>query len=249
MTEISEKMIAEIASVTQARLEHGKRTQALSTVKSQAFALDHARAQAAVHSELEIGRITQQLDLQGFKSVALTSAAHTREVYIKRPDLGRSLSQDAEQLLGRLAGPFDVALVLGDGLSSIAANLNGPTFVKSLTDALMDLDLTVSPIILAEQARVALGDQIANALKAQIVVVALGERPGLSAADSLGVYVTFDPKSDTQDSERNCISNIREAGLSITDAVDQTTSLIQDMRNQNCSGVALQKTNPRSISG
>ncbi|MEO0344182.1 MAG: ethanolamine ammonia-lyase subunit EutC [Pseudomonadota bacterium] len=230
--------LAKIQAITQARLELGQRGQALSTRKSLGFALDHAKAQAAVHSHLERSTIQSQLTDEGIPTRSVSSAATSRDAYIKRPDLGRILSKGQVQELPK-AG-YDIALVLGDGLSAIAANLNGPSFVKGLWDALDELGLKSAPVVLAEHCRVALGDQIANAMNAEIAIVALGERPGLSAADSLGVYVTYEPSERTQDSARNCISNIREAGLPVGEAIAQTVALVAAMRSQKRSGVGLE---------
>jgi len=147
---------------------------------------------------------------------------------------------EAEAL--RSGGPIDVALVLGDGLSAVAVALNGGAYMAALADRLLAHGLRVGPVILARQARVALGDKIALAMGADTVVMALGERPGMSAADSLGVYVTHAPTQTTPDSARNCISNIREAGLPIPEAVAQTEALIRAMRATGLSGVALNQS-------
>ncbi|AHM04651.1 Ethanolamine ammonia-lyase light chain [Roseibacterium elongatum DSM 19469] len=172
----------------------------------------------------------------------MVSRADTRDTFIRRPDLGRGLPDDAA--LGGL-GPIDVALVLGDGLSATAVHLNGVAFIAALADRLAGIGLHTGPVVLARQARVALGDKIAGALGAETVVMALGERPGLSAADSLGVYITHRPRPETPDSARNCISNIRDAGLGVDAAADQTARLIEAMRATGKSGVAL----TRALSG
>ncbi|MEM0977697.1 MAG: ethanolamine ammonia-lyase subunit EutC [Pseudomonadota bacterium] len=239
MKELSETRQAKLLSATQARLEHGRRNQALSTSKVQSFSLDHARAQAAVHSTLDTEQTATLLQAHRLPSTVVSSSATSRDEYIKRPDLGRVLPQTAVENLAKCAGDIDVAVVLGDGLSATASNLNGPTFLISLVEALEGCGLSVSPVVLAHQCRVALGDGIAQALNAEIVVVALGERPGLSAADSLGCYVTYRPTFDTQDSARNCISNIRENGLSVAEAVAQAVALIKAMRKYGKSGVTL----------
>ena len=228
----------DIRVITEARLTLGARGQAVDTATSLGFALDHARARAAVLSELNISAVGETLSHAGLPFSVVTSAASTRDTFIRRPDLGRTLPECAAQDLAG-TGPCDVALVLGDGLSAIAAALNGPAFMMALTARLMMHDLSVSGIILARQARVALGDGIAQALGAQTVVMALGERPGLSAADSLGIYITHKPQSGTADSARNCISNVRDAGTSVDEATDQAMPLIQAMRESGLSGVAL----------
>ena len=232
---------AQIQAITQARLTHGARGRALATSGTLGFALDHAKARAAVLSELDAPRVTEALAAAGLQCQLVTSAAETRDTYIRRPDLGRRLPPDAAAALraGGDEGPPDVALVLGDGLSAIAVALNGPAFLVAVAELLDQAGLRVGPVILARQARVALGDDIARALGAQTVVMALGERPGLSAADSLGVYVTHQPGPTTPDSARNCISNIRAEGESPQSAAEKAYALIRAMRRHGLSGVAL----------
>src|SRR6056297_371501 len=199
----------DIAAITEARLTFGPRGRALDTGAALRFSLDHARAREAVMAGLDTERITALLAEAGLDHRSVTSAAATRDTYVRRPDLGRTLP---EEEAARLAGsrPVDVAIVLGDGLSGIAAN-----------------------------PRVALGDPLAMALGARTVVVALGERPGLSAADSLGVYITQAPRIGTPDSARNCLSNIREGGMDVETAADRAMALIRTMRQIGQSGVAL----------
>ncbi|PWK60631.1 ethanolamine ammonia-lyase subunit EutC [Roseicyclus mahoneyensis] len=231
---------AEIRALTEARLTFGRRGSAVDTAGALAFALDHARARAAVEAELDLPTLAAALDRMGLAHRVVTSAAGDRSGFIRRPDLGRRLREDGAATLAGL-GPVDVALVLGDGLSATAVALNGAAFVADLAARLDRMCLRLSPVILARQARVALGDKIALALQATTVVMALGERPGLSAADSLGVYITHLPRPDTADSGRNCISNIREAGLPVTEAAGQAAQLIAAMRASGQSGVALSR--------
>ena len=194
-----------------------------------------------MNSELDLPRLTADLETAALDYCVVTSAAQQRDVFVTRPDLGRQLPQDqAEKLTGQ--GDVDVALVLGDGLSAVAVALNGAAFMVHLTKALAHMGLLCSPVVLAQQARVALGDDIAIALRASTVVMVLGERPGLSAADGLGVYITQGPTAQTPDSARNCISNVREEGLSVSNAVLQTCELIKDMRATGLSGIALNQT-------
>lgn len=229
---------AEIAALTQARLTLGPRGRALETSSALRFALDYAQARQAVDSELDVPACADELARLGLAALPAVSAAPDRATYIKRPDLGRSLPEEEALQLAK-AGPCDVALVLGDGLSAVAAQLNGPAFLSALATHLSHQGHHVGPVIVARQARVALGDGIARALGARTVVVALGERPGLSAADSLGVYITRNPQPHTPDSARNCISNVREAGLPIEQAAQEAAALIAAMDRLDRSGVAL----------
>ncbi|MBY4892444.1 ethanolamine ammonia-lyase subunit EutC [Rhodobacteraceae bacterium N5(2021)] len=235
---MTKDLLGPIASITQARLTLGPRRPAQDTATALAFALDHARAREAVLSELDVPGLAATLDGAGLAHATLTSAARTRDTYIRRPDLGRRLAPEDRERLATIP-PADVALVLGDGLSAIAVALNGAAFMGALAARLTARGLSISPVILARQARVALGDDIARAMGAQTVVMALGERPGLSAADSLGVYITHQPTPATPDSGRNCLSNIREAGLSVPDAAQTAERLILAMRDFGSSGVAL----------
>ncbi len=182
----------DIASLTEARLTFGIRGRATDTKTSLAFSLDYARAREAVLSELDTPSIQQSLRLSGLDSQTVTSAAGSRDVFIRRPDLGRRLPEDQRDVLHQ-DHPVDVALVLADGLSAIAVALNGPAFMSALAQRLWWRGLTTGTVICARQARVALGDGIALAKGAETVVIAIGERPGLSAADSLGVYITHRP--------------------------------------------------------
>ncbi|MGJ8624296.1 MAG: ethanolamine ammonia-lyase subunit EutC [Yoonia sp.] len=229
---------AAIRAMTQARLSFGPPLRAADTKTTLAFALDHARAREAVTSDLDIERIGVALADAGLEHDRVTSAATTRDAFITRPDLGRQLPQDHADRLARHPSP-DVAIVLGDGLSAVAVALNGAAFVTQLAEHLAQAGLTCGPVILARQARVALGDRIARAIGATTVVMIVGERPGLSAADGLGIYITQAPLAKTPDSARNCISNVRAEGLPIPDAARQTYGLIKEMRAIGLSGVAL----------
>lgn len=232
---------ADIRAVTEARLTFGARGRALDTQTALAFALDHARARAAIEAELDLPTLRGALERSGLAHLSVASAASDRAEFIRRPDLGRRLDPGAAENLSG-AGPADVALVLGDGLSATAVALNGVAFLVELAERLDNAGLSTSPVILARQARVALGDGIARTLGAETVVMALGERPGLSAADSLGVYITHAPAEATPDSARNCISNVREAGTSVTEAAEQALRLIRAMRETGQSGVALSQS-------
>ena len=240
MTNLDQIRRQEIAEITEARLTFGRRGRAVDTATSLQFSLDHAKAREAVLSELDVAGIQQTLTSAGFRCATVTSAAVTRDAFIRRPDLGRRLPDvEIEKLRARFEP--DVALVLADGLSATAVAINGPAFIMALSQRLTSVGLTLGTVICARQARVALGDKIAMAQGAETVVMAIGERPGLSAADSLGIYITHRPNATTQDSERNCISNVREAGTHVADAALQTERLILAMRDTNLGGVALSK--------
>jgi ethanolamine ammonia-lyase large subunit/ethanolamine ammonia-lyase small subunit len=219
-----------LAALTQARVALGRAGAGQPTRAAQAFALDHARAREAVWSAMECD--TLERALPDVRTIRLHSAAADRAEYLRRPDLGRRLGPDAAAALAG-AGGADVAIVVADGLSATAVNLNAAPVVRALLARLAQTRLTAGPVILAEQARVALGDAAAT------VVVLIGERPGLSSADSLGAYVTWAPAPGTPDSRRNCVSNIRDGGLPPDAAAEQIAALLSDMRRTGQSGVAL----------
>jgi len=201
-----------------------------------AFQLDHARARDAVHAPLDI--VALSAELAPLPTIAVTSAAGDRATYLRRPDLGRMLADaSAEQLAGMAAG-HDVAIVIGDGLSASGVQTGAARLVRALV---AELDgLTVTPVVIATGARVALGDAIGEILRARATIMVIGERPGLTVADSLGIYMTFGPRVGRADSERNCISNIHaNGGLSAVQAASLLGRLLREALRRGLSGVDL----------
>jgi ethanolamine ammonia-lyase small subunit len=194
--------------------------------------LDHARARDAVHAELD------PRDLPA-PHVVVHSAAPSREVFLRHPDLGRELSAESR---GKLqAGEYDAAIVLADGLSALAVTRQAPPLLDALVALLAEEEWRLAPLTVALQARVALGDEIGQRLGARMVAVLIGERPGLSAPDSLGVYLTYDPRPGCADSARNCISNIRPEGLPCPLAARKLHFLMREARARKLTGVALKE--------
>src|SRR5215218_11391843 len=204
---------SELRRWTTARIGLGRTGDALPTRRVLEFQLAHAQARDAVHLPLDVEQLAR--GLTPLNSVPVCSLARSRADYLRRPDLERCLDPDSA---GSLAlGLYDAAIVLADGLSARAVHENGPALARKLQD--MRPDWAWAPVVIATQARVALGDPIAERLGAALVVVLIGERPGVSAADSLGAYVTWRPRPGvTRDAERNCVSNIWAAGLRIGEA-------------------------------
>ena len=167
------------------------------------------------------------------------SAAADRRAYLLRPDLGRRLDDSSRRNLTDAAGKFDVAFVLADGLSAAAIDRHAAMLLELVIPPLTQLQWTIAPIVVAHQARVAIGDEIAQALGAQMVAVLIGERPGLSASDSLGAYVTWQPRPGVTDAGRNCLSNIRPEGLGYEAAARTLIHLISEARRRQLTGVAL----------
>jgi ethanolamine ammonia-lyase small subunit len=217
---------------TTARIGLGRAGQGLPTAQMLAFQLAHARAQDAVHAVLDVDRLRSEIEVP---TILVESAAPDRSAYLRRPDLGRRLGVHD---LPPLRGAYDLALVVADGLSATAVHAHGPALIRALAARLREW--TLAPVVIARQARVAIGDPIGEALGACMVVVVIGERPGLSAVDSLSAYITVDPRPGRRDSERNCVSNIREpGGLSTSRAADKIVWLVREARRLGFTGVAL----------
>jgi len=210
------------------------------------FQLDHALARDAVHASLDVATLERGLHARGLSSLTLQSSAASasvgsggrRDVYLRRPDLGRTLHSASRALLESVAAtPADVVFVLADGLSSHAIERHA----LALLDATLPLLPTAlsTPVVIATQARVALGDEIGQLLHTRLVVVLIGERPGLSSPDSLGVYITWDPQPGRNDAERNCISNIHAEGLSYEAAAERIAYFVREAHRLQLTGVRL----------
>ncbi len=223
---------AALRRATPARIGLGRAGQGLPTAPMLAFQLAHATARDAVQAALDVPRLQAEL---ARPSRVVHSAAPDRDAYLKDPGLGRRLAPLATPLP---RGDHDLAIVIGDGLSAVAVQAHAAAVVHALARRLQGW--AIAPVVIARQARVALGDEVGQALGARAVLVLIGERPGLSAADSLGAYLTWDPRPGRRDHERNCVSNIRSpAGLSCDQAADKLAWLLGEARRLGFSGVAL----------
>lgn len=219
---------------TPARIAQGRSGSSLRTADWLRFAGDHAQARDAVHLPLDVAALAAQLSSDGWPSIiTVQSQAPTREVYLRRPDLGRRLSS----LMDQSIEPFDLAVVLADGLSAAAVQ-HAPALLHALRHELAGA-LSWAPLVIATQARVALGDEIGALLKARVVLLLIGERPGLSSPDSLGAYLTFAPEVGRNDAQRNCVSNIRQEGLAPAEAARRIAWLLRESLRRQLSGVAL----------
>ncbi len=221
-------MELDLRSFTPARVAIGRTGNSLPTSELLRFELDHARARDAVYQELQHG-------WPPIPHVALRSAAPDRHTYLRRPDLGRKLSEESKFRL--VSGDYDTAIVIADGLSALAVHRHALPLWGEILPLLKGW--TIAPLTVVTQGRVAIGDEIAQRLGAKSVAVLIGERPGLSSPDSLGVYITWDPKPGRTDAERNCISNIRTEGLSYAAAARLIHLLLIESRQQKLSGVRL----------
>ncbi|MET4259310.1 ethanolamine ammonia-lyase small subunit [Bradyrhizobium sp. S3.12.5] len=231
--------LARLRRFTPARIALGRAGSGQLTATGLRFMLDHARARDAVHAALDFDTIGQSLRERDWRVVHVQSTAADRAEYLRRPDLGRRLSPAGRlAIVGQQRGS-DVAIVAADGLSASAIEINLLPLVDQLRRLLLAQGLTMGPLVLVGQGRVAVGDEIGELLGAKLAVVLIGERPGLSAADSLGAYITWRPRVGMMDSSRNCISNIRPAGLSPEDAAAQIVGVVELAFKHATTGVRL----------
>lgn len=223
---------------TQARIALGRAGVSLPTEPLLAFNLAHAQARDAVHQPLDAQALHEHLRAEGFTSLDVHSAAVDRAHYLRRPDLGRRLSDESRELLERTdADTPDLVFVIADGLSAIAASKQALPLLTALRPKLRDWRL--APVVVARQARVALGDEIGQLLRARFVAMLIGERPGLSSPDSLGIYLTYEPRIGRTDAERNCISNVRPEGLDYAGAAHKLHYLLTHGRRLGFTGIRL----------
>jgi ethanolamine ammonia-lyase small subunit len=243
---------------TPARIAIGRAGGSLPTEEVLDFAWAHAEARDAVKAELDTEKLATSIETLDVKCLRLESAAADRDTYIRRPDLGRKLSDSSRDLLAGLHPPTasDVALVVADGLSAVAAQEQAVKVLERLLPMLATSRITVAPICVVKNARVAIEDEIGGILKATAAIIFLGERPGLGTADSLGAYLVYHPKPGKTDADRNCVSNIRQAGLSPPTAAETIHYLLSESLRRKISGVvlkdervrAIEEQNPNSIS-
>lgn len=227
---------------TQARLALGRAGAALPTAELLRFGLAHAQARDAVHIPLDAEALATQLQAQGCATLPVHSAAPDRATYLLRPDLGRRLSDaDAQALRESSANgttSIDLLLVVADGLSSLAVARQAPPLIDAIRQQ-APAGWQLGPVVIAQQARVALGDEVGALLGARLVAVLIGERPGLSSPDSLGIYLTWHPQVGRNDAQRNCISNVRPEGLPPAAAAARLWWLCQEARRLGLTGVGL----------
>ncbi len=235
--------------LTAARIGLKRSGASLATAPLLEFQLAHARARDAVHEPLDTARLAADLAGLGMPLLEVASAAEDRQRYLLRPDLGRRLAGDAGAALAPHAGAYDLALVVADGLSARAVQTHAPPVLAGILPALIAEDWRIAPIVIVRHGRVAVGDGVAAALGAACVAVLIGERPGLSAPDSMGAYLTWQPAPHTTDAERNCISNIRPEGIGYADAAFKLAHLLRAMRARRVSGVQLKDDSDRLLIG
>lgn len=225
---------------TAARIALGHCGASLPTREVLNFGLAHAQARDAIHQPFDSESLAEQLHELGLQTLTVQSAAEDRHTFLQRPDRGRMLSDESRQRLKALHTPaHDLLLVVGDGLSSYAVHRQAPGLIAALLPYLHTLGITLGPVVLAHQSRVALGDDIGETLGSKAVAILIGERPGLSSPDSLGVYLTWQPQRKRIESERNCISNIRPQGLGYEAAAFKLAWLLEQAFDRQLTGVKL----------
>ena len=231
---------AALTALTPARIALGRAGASLPTREVLALALDHARARDAVQLPFDAKGIATAIAADSLPTLVVESEAAERAIYLRRPDLGRRLSAASRRALEAMeAPPASIVVVIADGLSSAAVHAHAAPLLAELKGRLQGEGLRLGAVVIACQARVALGDEIGELLRAEMVILLIGERPGLSAPDSLGAYLTFQPRLGRTDAERNCVSNIRPAGLSYAEAAHRIAWLTLEALRRRYSGVAL----------
>jgi ethanolamine ammonia-lyase small subunit len=233
----------DLRRLTPARIALGRTGTSLPTAAQLDFQYAHAQARDAVHLPFDHAGLSAQMAERGRETLLFHSAAVDRNSYLQRPDLGRRLNEASVQQLRDYVrahpGGVDLAIVVADGLSSLAVHRHTLPFLTRLEEQIGPEGWTVSPVILVEQGRVAIADEIGELLGAKMVVILIGERPGLSSPDSLGLYFTYAPKIGLTDAYRNCISNVRLEGLSYGMAAHRLLYLMREACRRQLSGVNL----------
>jgi ethanolamine ammonia-lyase small subunit len=237
---------------TAARIALGRAGASLPTAEWLRFGVAHAMARDAVHLPFDSATLAAAWAEQGGSTLTVESAAPDRATYLRRPDLGRQLAPRSAAVLAAWGAPgasgavtCDVAVLVADGLSARAVHAHAVPLLQALQPLLQAQGQALGAVVLAHQARVALGDEAGALLHARAVLVLIGERPGLSSPDSLGAYLTWAPRRGRSDAERNCVSNIRPEGLPVAAAARKIAWLLGAARRLGATGVALKDESDR----
>jgi len=242
-----ERAWADFRRLTAARIGLQRAGASLATGPLLDFALAHARARDAVHERLDEARLAAGLASLGAPVLSVSSVAQDRSMYLMRPDLGRRLASDGEAALAAHRAEYDIVFVITDGLSARAVQMHAHPVLAGALPLLRAEHWRIGPLVIVRHGRVAIGDAIAAALGANCVAVLIGERPGLSAPDSMGAYLTWQPHAGTTDANRNCISNIRPEGIDYEVAALKLVHLLRAMCARRLSGVALKDDSDRRL--
>lgn len=238
-----------LRTLTPARVGLGRTGVSQQTDDLLQFQRAHALARDAVHARLETATLAATLgEVSNREVLRLHSMAADRVTYLQRPDLGRMLDDRSRAILANLPPqPWELAIIVADGLSALAVDRHAAAVIRNLLPRLEDW--LIAPFCVVEQGRVAIGDEIGAVIDAKLSVVLIGERPGLSAPDSLGAYITWDPRRGRTDAERNCISNIRPEGLGYPEAAAQLAFYLHEARRRELTGVLLKDESHRIEAG
>jgi ethanolamine ammonia-lyase small subunit len=236
--------LARLRDFTPARVALGRAGHSLPTRELLELQLAHARARDAVHAKLDPHALALDLKPVCGECLLARSAAPDRFTYLRRPDLGRRLSEDSRRLLAARKGDFDAAFLIADGLSALAIERHARPMLETILGMLDARDWKLAPAVIVQQGRVAIGDDAGCCLGAALSVVFIGERPGLSSPDSLGIYLTWNPRPGLTDANRNCISNIRAEGLSYEAAARLLAFLMTESRRRKVSGIEINLNPP-----
>lgn len=233
----------DLRRLTPARIALGRTGTSLPTRAQLDFQCAHAQARDAVHLAFDHAGLREQLSERGRDSILLHSAASDRHSYLQRPDLGRRLHEESARQLREHAqanpGGVDLAIIVADGLSALAVHRHTLPFLNRLQEHIDAEGWSTAPVVLVEQGRVAVADEVGELLGAKMTVILIGERPGLSSPDSLGLYFTYSPRVGLTDAYRNCISNVRLEGLSYGMAAHRLLYLMREACRRQLSGVNL----------
>jgi ethanolamine ammonia-lyase small subunit len=238
---------AKLRAATPARIALARSGSSIATRDHLAFQLDHARARDAVHAPFDVAALAKGLGERQLTFLQLHSAAADRPTYLARPDLGRRLDDHSRQELHKVSGGHDLAFVVADGLSAQAVVSHALPVLDLALPALLRSAWKIGPIAVVEQGRVAIGDEIGATLGAALVAVLIGERPGLTSPDSLGIYLTWNPVVGRLDAERNCLSNIRPQGMPYAEAAHRLVYLCTEARRAGQTGVALKDLSAETL--
>jgi ethanolamine ammonia-lyase small subunit len=250
---VTENSWQKLKQFTSARIALGRAGNSIPTNEQLGFQLDHARAIDAVHKALDVQQLVGQLsqskvlrEMISALPTVVSSKATDRMTYLQRPDFGRQLNEASWQLLvdsrAENNKPYDLAIVIADGLSSTAIQRHALPVIEKVVEKLAMTKKhiwSIAPLTIITQGRVASGDDVGECLKAKITMILIGERPGLTSPDSMGIYITWNPKRGTKDSSRNCISNIRPEGLGYEEASDKVLYLLSESIKLHTSGITL----------
>ena len=243
---VTEDPWTDLRQFTEARIALGRCGVAPPLQANLDFKLAHAQARDAIYCEFAKDDLKRELS-DRHPVLILKSEAQTRHEYLTRPDKGRKLNTESLNALRNVeapAGGWDLCFVVGDGLSPRAIHESAVDFIRSFLEASVGLPLKIAPICIVENARVAIADEVGKTLGAKLSVILIGERPGLSSPNSMGIYLTYDPQPGKTDESRNCISNVRTGGMSIKAGVQKLSYLIENAIALKLSGVNLKDTMP-----